>query len=237
MITFTAVNKRRGQRRILRDVSFAAQPGRVTGFVGPNGAGKSSALRILLGLDRATSGSALIDGRRYVDVQRPLTQVGACLGGAGAHPARRAVDHLRQVAASNAIPRRRVAEVLDEVGLTEHAKRRVGTYSLGMAQRLGTATALLGEPRVLILDEPINGLDPEGIRWMRSLVRSHADAGGTVLISSHVMSELAEVADDVVVIAGGVIRAAGAMDEVTAGFASLEDAFFTLSAAPAEAQS
>lgn len=233
MITFSHVTKRRGARTILDDVTFTASPGRVTGFVGPNGAGKSSSLRILLGLDRATGGAAVIGGRRYVDLKRPLTQVGACLGGAGAHPARRAVDHLRWVAASNAIPRRRVREVLDEVGLAEHAKRRAGTFSLGMAQRLGVATALLGEPEVLVLDEPINGLDPEGIRWMRTLVRDHAAAGGTVLISSHVMSELAEVAHDVVVIGGGTIRAAGSMSEVTQGFASLEDAFFTLTAADA----
>ncbi len=230
MIAFSHVSKRRGDRLVLDDITFEAPPGRVTGFVGPNGAGKSSSLRILLGLDRATGGTASIRGRRYAELSRPLTQVGACLGGAGAHPARRAVDHLRWVAASNGIPRRRITEVLEEVGLAEHAKRRVGTFSLGMAQRLGMAAALLGEPEVLVLDEPVNGLDPEGIRWIRTLVREHAARGGTALVSSHVMSELSEVADDVVVIGGGTIRAAGTMREVTAGFDSLEDAFFTLTA-------
>ena len=230
MIVFNQVTKRRGDRQILRDIAFEARTGRVTGFVGPNGAGKSSCLRILLGLDRASAGTALIGGQPYASLRRPLTQVGAALGGAGAHPARRAIDHLRWVAASNDIPRRRIAQVLEEVGLSESAKRRVGTFSLGMAQRLGMATALLGEPEVLVLDEPINGLDPEGIRWVRSLVRAHADGGGTVLVSSHVMSELAEVADDMVVIGGGQIRASGTMSEVTQGFTSLEEAFFTLTA-------
>ncbi|MDO5286742.1 MAG: ATP-binding cassette domain-containing protein [Actinomycetia bacterium] len=229
MITFDTITRVRGQRTILDRVSFVAGPGRVTGFVGPNGAGKSSSLRILLGLDRPTSGSALVVGRHYRSLRRPLTQVGACLGGAGAHPARRAVDHLRWVAASNGIGRRRVFEVLQQVGLAEDARRRVRTFSLGMAQRI--ATALLGEPEVLVLDEPTNGLDPGGICWVRDLVRSQARAGGTVLLSSHVMGELAEVVDDVVVIAGGTVRAAGSLEQVTAGFDSLEAAFFTLTEA------
>lgn len=230
MITFEAVTRRRGPRTILSDVTFTAAPGRVTGFVGPNGAGKSTSLRILLGLERADAGRARVDGQRYADLPRPLTHIGASLGGAGAHPARRAADHLAWVAASNRIPRRRIGEVLDEVGLAEHARRRVRTFSLGMAQRLGIATALLGEPPVLVLDEPINGLDPEGIRWIRALVRRRADAGGTVLLSSHVMAEVAEVADDVVVIAGGRVRAAGPLGDVAGAYASLEDAFFTLTA-------
>ena len=233
MITFHDVGRTRGGRTILDGVTFQAKPGRVTGFVGPNGAGKSSSLRILLGLDRRHTGTALIDGRPYATLRRPLTEVGASLGGSGAHPARRAIDHLRWVAASNSLPRCRVRKVLDEVDLTEAARRSVRTYSLGMAQRLGIAAALLGEPSVLVLDEPINGLDPEGIRWIRGLLRRHADDGGTVLLSSHVMTELAQLADDVVVIAGGTIRATGTMAEVTGGHANLEDAYFALTAAGA----
>lgn len=228
MILLDDIGKRRGSRTILQDVSFEARPGRVTGFVGPNGAGKSSALRILLGLDRADRGRALVDGVPYAALQAPLRHVGACLGGAGAHPSRRAVDHLAWVATTQGIPRRRVDEVLDEVGLAGDRRRRVGTFSLGMSQRLGIALALLGSPRALVLDEPINGLDPDGIRWIRTLVRRHADAGGTALVSSHVMSELAEVADDLVVIAAGRIVAAGPIAQVTGGHPSLEDAYFTL---------
>ena len=230
MITFDGVARVRGSRPILHDVTFAAAPGRITGFVGPNGAGKTTTLRILLGLERPDGGTALVGGSRYTDLARPLTSIGASLGGAGAHPARRAADHLAWVAASNGIPRRRVAEVLEEVGLAAHARRAVRTFSLGMAQRLGIATALLGEPPLLVLDEPINGLDPEGIRWVRGLVRRRADAGGTVLLSSHVMSELAEVVDDVVVIAGGTVRAVGTLGDVAGGYSSLEEAFFTLTA-------
>lgn len=230
MITFQDVGRVRGNRTILDNLTFRAEPGRVTGFVGPNGAGKSSALRILLGLDRKHSGSALVAGQSYATLRRPLTMVGASLGGSGAHPARRAVDHLRWVAASNAIAPRRVPEVLAQVGLSAAAKAKVRTFSLGMAQRLGIATALLGKPEILVLDEPINGLDAEGIYWIRTLLREHAAAGGTVLLSSHVMTELAEVADDVVVIAGGVIRAAGAIGEVTSGHASLADAYFHFTA-------
>lgn len=150
------------------------------------------------------------------------------LDGAGAHPSRSARDHLSWIATSNGIARRRVNEVLELVGLVEHARRRVRTYSLGMGQRLGLAAALLGEPEVLVLDEPVNGLDPEGVRWIRQLLRSHADAGGTVLLSSHLMSELAEIVDDVVVISSGSIAAAKSLAEVTSGFRSLEDAFFAL---------
>ena len=228
MIEFHDVSRSRGARTILDHVGFCATPGRITGFVGPNGAGKTSSLRVLLGLDRNHTGTATVCGQRYPTLKRPLTVVGASLGGSGAHPARRAVDHLRWVAASNAIPQSRVPRMLDEVGLAEAAKQQVRTYSLGMAQRLGIATALLGEPEVLVLDEPINGLDPEGIRWIRQLLRRHAALGGTVLLSSHVMTELAEVADDVVVIAAGTIRATGTMAEVTAGYTTLEEAYFAL---------
>ena len=230
MIAIENLVKRHGAREVLHGVSLEARPGRVTGFVGPNGAGKSSTLRCLLGLDRADGGRALIGGRTYRELREPLRTVGAVLDGSGAHPSRTARGHLGWVAAGAGISRRRVAEVLDVVGLSEAAGRRVRTFSLGMGQRLGLATALLGDPEVLILDEPVNGLDPEGIRWIRRLLRQRADAGGTVLLSSHVLAELAEVADDVVVIAGGRVRAAGTLEEVAAGYANLEEAFFSLTA-------
>lgn len=228
MLTFTALSKQRGARAVLSDVSFRARPGRVTAFVGPNGAGKSSTLRILLGLDRATSGTALVDGHPYASLREPLRTVGSMLEGAGAHRARTARNHLTWVARSNGIGGERVDEVLHEVGLDGAGRTRVGRFSLGMGQRLGLAVALLGTPPVLVLDEPANGLDPEGLRWLRRLLRGHADAGGTVLLSSHLMSEVAELADDVVVIACGQVVADGTLAEVTGGHASLEDAFFDL---------
>lgn len=228
MLSVEDLVKRRGSRRILRDVTFRAEPGRVTGFVGPNGAGKSSTLRILLGLDRATSGTALVDGHPYRRLRHPLRTVGSLLDGSGAHRSRTARNHLAWVARSNGIPRRRVGEVLDQVGLAEAGRTRVGRFSLGMGQRLGLATALLGQPGALVLDEPMNGLDPAGIRWLRGLLRGHAQAGGTVLLSSHLMSEVAEIADDLVVIAGGRAVAAGPLTQVTAGYPTLEDAFFAL---------
>lgn len=228
MITFDGVTKRRGSRTVLDGITFRALPGRVTAFLGANGAGKSSSLRILLGLDRASAGAALIDGRRYRTLRQPLRTVGAMLDGSGAHRSRTARDHLAWIARSNGIPRHRIADVLDQVDLSDAARKRVGTYSLGMMQRLGLAAALLGAPKVLVLDEPVNGLDPNGIRWMRGLLRSHADDGGTVLLSSHLMSEVAEVADDLAVISYGRIVATGTVSQVTAGHASLEDAFFAL---------
>ena len=228
MISIENLVKRHGEREVLHGVSLQARPGRVTGFAGPNGAGKSSTLRCLLGLDRADGGRALIGGRPYRELREPLRVVGAMLDGSGAHPSRTARGHLAWVASGSGIGRRRVNEVLDLVGLGEAAGRRVGTFSLGMGQRLGLAAALLGDPEVLILDEPVNGLDPEGIRWIRTLLRRRADAGGTVLLSSHVLAELAEVADDVVVIAHGRVRAAGTLTEIAAGHSSLEEAFFSL---------
>ncbi|MFF8818901.1 ABC transporter ATP-binding protein [Leucobacter sp. NPDC015123] len=228
MLTFDSITKSRGNRSILTNVSFEARPGRVTGFLGPNGAGKSSTLRILLGLDRPTSGTALIDGLPYSKIPRPLLTVGSMLDGSGAHRSRSARSHLAWVATSNGIPRRRVSEALDVVGLAWAGRTRVGRFSLGMGQRLGIATALLGSPPVLVLDEPVNGLDPEGIRWIRGLLRDHADRGGTVLLSSHLMSEVAEIADDLVVIAAGRIVRTGTVASVTAGYDSLEDAFFGL---------
>ena len=228
MISVENLVKRHGRREVLHGVSLEARPGRVTGFAGPNGAGKSSTLRCLLGLDRTDGGRALIGGRPYRELREPLRTVGAMLDGSGAHPSRTARGHLAWVASGAGIGRRRVTEVLDVVGLAEAAGRRVRTFSLGMSQRLGLAAALLGDPEVLILDEPVNGLDPEGIRWIRTLLRRRADTGGTVLLSSHVLAELAEVADDVVVIADGRVQAAGTLDEIAAGYSSLEEAFFSM---------
>lgn len=228
MIEITNVSKRYGSKTAVEEVSFTAAPGRVTGFLGPNGAGKSSTLRILLGLDRATSGTALIDGRPYPSLRQPLRTVGAMLDGASAVPERRGIDHLRWIAQSNRIPTRRIGEVLETVGLTDAAKVRVRKYSLGMKQRLGLAAALLGEPRVLVLDEPVNGLDPEGIRTIRTFLRGYAAKGNTVLLSSHLMSETEETADDVVIINKGRVIADGPLEAVTAGHTSLEEAFFSL---------
>ena len=235
MLTFDSLSKHRGSRTILTDVSFAARPGRVTGFLGPNGAGKSSTLRILLGLDRPSSGRALVDGVPYRSLRSPLRNVGSMLDGSGAHRSRTAADHLGWVARSNGIARRRVGEALETVGLAGDARTRVGQFSLGMGQRLGIAAALLGEPATLVLDEPVNGLDPDGIRWIRGLLSAHANDGGTVLLSSHLMSEVAEIADDLVVIAGGSVVAAGPVATVTAGYATLEDAFFGLTGGAAGA--
>jgi ABC-2 type transport system ATP-binding protein len=228
MILIDQLVKRHGPRTVLDRISFEAAPGRVTAFLGPNGAGKSSTLRILLGLDRPDGGDALIGGVPYRRLRDPLRTVGSMLDGSGAHRSRTARDHLAWVARSNGVPRRRVAEVLERVGLAGSARMRVGRFSLGMGQRLGLAAALLGEPEALVLDEPVNGLDPEGIRWIRGLLRGHADAGGTVLLSSHLMGEVAGIADDLVVISGGRVVRSGTLGEVTSGYADLEEAFFGL---------
>jgi ABC-type multidrug transport system, ATPase component len=228
MLTIHQLVKRRGSRTILSGISFQARSGRVTGFLGPNGAGKSSTLRILLGLDSATSGEALINGVPYARLRTPLATVGALLDGSGAHRARTGRAHLNWIARSAGLPRSRVDEVLATVGLTDAASQRVGSYSLGMGRRLGLAAALLGDPEVLILDEPVNGLDPEGIRWIRTLVRERAATGRTVLLSSHLMGELAETVDDVIVINQGRIVADGTLAEVIDGHGTLENAFFAL---------
>lgn len=228
MIEIIDVTKKYGGRTAVDRVSFTAKAGRVTGFLGPNGAGKSTTLRILLGLDRPASGTALIDGKSYTALAQPLRTVGAMLDGASAIPERRGIDHLRWIAQSNRIPARRIGEVLEQVGLSEAATRRVRKYSLGMRQRLGLAAALLGEPRFLVLDEPVNGLDPEGIRTIRAFLRSYADDGNTVLLSSHLMGETAQTVDDIVIINKGRIIADGALEKIIAGHASLEDAFFAL---------
>lgn len=210
MIEIDALVKEHSGTRAVDGLSFTARAGRVTAFLGPNGAGKSSTMRILLGLDRATSGSALIDGARYSDLVRPLTVVGAMLDGPGANRGRTARAHLTWVALSNGLSVRDVDRVLDVVGLAPVARKRIGTFSLGMGQRLGIASSLLGDPRVLVLDEPTNGLDPDGIRWIRSLLRALASEGRTVLVSSHLITEMEGIADDVVVIAHGRKVAEGA---------------------------
>ncbi|TFC24697.1 ATP-binding cassette domain-containing protein [Cryobacterium sp. TMT1-3] len=203
VIEFTNISKRFGGVTAVNDLSFTVEPGRVTGFLGPNGAGKTTSLRILLGLVAASSGAATFGGVRYRDLPHPLNTVGAALEAASFHPGRTARSHLGVYAIAAGLPRTRVMEVLTQVGLAAHAAQRVGGYSLGMRQRLGLAYALLGDPGVLVLDEPINGLDPEGIRWIRGFLRDMAAEGRTVLVSSHLLSEVAQSVDDVVIIARG----------------------------------
>ncbi|MEO3746592.1 ATP-binding cassette domain-containing protein [Plantactinospora sp. B5E13] len=206
-IEVRGLRKRYGSKVAVDDLSFTVEPGMVTGFVGPNGAGKSTTMRIVLGLDAADAGTALVGGRPYRTLARPLRTVGALLDASAVHPGRSARNHLLWLAQSNAIPRRRVDEVLDLAGLTTVAKRTVGGFSLGMRQRLGIAAALLGDPAVIIFDEPLNGLDIEGIQWIRGLLRSLADDGRAVLISSHLMSELEDSADHLLVIGRGRLLA------------------------------
>ena len=194
------LTKHYGKTVAVDRLSFDVHPGRVTGFLGPNGAGKSSTLRMILGLDNPTSGSALINGRPFAEHRQPLHQVGALLDPKAFHPGRSALNHLRGLALANRINRRRVDEILDLVGLASVADKRAGGFSLGMGQRLGIASALLGDPDILILDEPVNGLDPDGILWIRTLLRSLAGEGRTVLVSSHLMSEMALTAEHLVVI-------------------------------------
>ncbi|MFD8224920.1 ATP-binding cassette domain-containing protein [Streptomyces massasporeus] len=201
------LTKEFGGRRAVDRLTVHVRPGRVTGFLGPNGAGKSTTMRLVLGLDRPTAGSATIGGRPYATLREPLRHVGALLDAQAAHGSRTARDHLRVLAASNRIPDRRADEVLEETGLASVARRRVRTYSLGMRQRLGIAAALLGDPEVVMLDEPSNGLDPEGIVWIRRLLRRLAREGRTVLVSSHLMNETASFADHLVVLGRGRLLA------------------------------
>ncbi len=203
MIHVEGLTKDYGPVRAVEDLSFRVQPGVVTGFLGPNGAGKSTTMRMIVGLDKPTAGTALIDRRPYRELHRPLTVVGALLDAKAVHPNRSAANHLRWLAQSNGLPLTRVDEVLELVGLAGVAKKKTGGFSLGMGQRLGLAAALLGDPRVLVLDEPVNGLDPEGIRWVRGLLRALAAEGRTVLISSHLLSEMAQTADRLIVIGRG----------------------------------
>ncbi|MER5261074.1 ABC transporter ATP-binding protein [Actinosynnema sp. NPDC002837] len=203
MIEAVGLTKRYGKTVAVDNLSFTVAPGRVTGFLGPNGAGKSTTMRMILGLDRPTAGQVLIDGKPYARLDRPLRTVGALLDAKWVHPNRSARAHLQWLAKSNGLPDRRVDEVLDMVGLTKVAKRRAGGFSLGMSQRLGIAGALLGDPKVLLFDEPVNGLDPEGILWIRQFMQGLAAEGRTVLVSSHLLSEMALTAQDLVVIGRG----------------------------------
>jgi ABC-2 type transport system ATP-binding protein len=229
MISVRDLSKSYGGTLAVEDVSFDVRPGTVTGFLGPNGSGKSTTMRLIMGLDTPSRGRAVIDGVPYKALRWPLQSVGAVLEARSFHPGRTAYAHLAALAAGGGIPRQRVSEVLELVGLADAASRRAGTFSLGMAQRLGIATALLGDPAVLLLDEPVNGLDPSGVRWIRDLMRSLAAQGRTVLVSSHLISEVALTADRLIVISRGRLLADTTVPEL-AGRAggSLEEAFFGL---------
>jgi ABC-2 type transport system ATP-binding protein len=225
-----------GERAAVSELSFTVRPGIVTGFLGPNGAGKSTTMRLILGLDAPTAGEVRVNGRRYADLPAPLDEVGALLEARALHPGRSARNHLRSLAATHAIGDRRVNQVLDLVGLGEVAGQRVGRFSLGMGQRLGIASALLGDPATVILDEPINGLDPEGVRWVRHLLRDLAAEGRTVFLSSHLVSELALIADHVIVVGRGRLIADAAVPQLLAATrtTSLEEAFMDLTAGAVE---
>ncbi|GGP38990.1 ABC transporter ATP-binding protein [Saccharothrix coeruleofusca] len=207
MIEATGLTKHYGRTVAVDDLSFTVRPGRVTGFLGPNGAGKSTTMRMVLGLDRPTAGRVLVNGKRYAELDQPLRTVGALLDAKWVHPNRSARAHLRWLAKSNRIPVRRVDEVLEMVGLSQVAHRRAGGFSLGMAQRLGIAGALLGDPEVLLFDEPVNGLDPEGILWIRQFMHRLAEQGRTVFVSSHLLSEMAQTAQELIVIGRGKLIA------------------------------
>ncbi len=215
MIEARALTKRYGEKLAVDDLTFEVQPGRVTGFLGPNGAGKSTTMRLIMGLDYPSAGTVTVNGRRYHDLEWPLREVGGLLEAKAIHPGRSAYNHLLMLAQTNSIPRHRVSEVLELVGLASVAKARVGGFSLGMGQRLGIAVAMLGDPEVLLFDEPINGLDTDGIRWVRGLLHDLVAEGRTVLVSSHVMGEMALVADQVIVIAKGRLVADMPIDEFT----------------------
>ena len=235
-IAVHALTKRFGRITAVDDLTFTLEPGRVTGFVGRNGAGKTTTLRILLGLTSATSGTATVAGRRYADLPDPMRHVGALIDPACFHPGRTGRNALRAVARLGQIPDTRVDEVLDLVDLTTAAGRRVGGYSLGMRQRLALAAALLGDPGTLVLDEPANGLDPDGVRWLRSLIRGLGEQGRSVLVSSHLLAELAQTVDEVIVIEQGHLVA---HDRIAAlagpGTETLEDVFVRLTATVKEA--
>jgi ABC-2 type transport system ATP-binding protein len=228
MIEARGLVKRYGSTIAVDNLSFDVLPGTVTGFLGPNGAGKSTTMRMMLGLDRPDAGQVKINGKSYRDLRWPLREVGALLEAKAFHPGRTARSHLAALAASNAIPARRVNDVLEITGMDRAAGRRAGKFSLGMSQRLGIAAALLGDPAVLLLDEPVNGLDPEGIRWIRNLLKNLAAHGRTVLVSSHLISEVAQTADQLIVIGRGRLLAQTTVAELSARGHSLEEAFFQL---------
>ena len=229
MIESDGLTKRLGGRTVVEDVSFRCEPGTVTGFLGPNGAGKTTTLRMLCGLSEPDAGRATVLGARYRDLSEPGLRVGVLLDASAQHAGRRGHEALAVSAYLLGLPETRVDEVLGLVGLDRStARKRVRAYSLGMRQRLGIAHALLGDPEVLILDEPANGLDPQGMRWMRALLRDFADRGGTALLSSHMLYEVEAVADQLVIIAGGRIAATGSREDLLAGGQTLEELFFEL---------
>jgi ABC-2 type transport system ATP-binding protein len=215
-IEITGLTKRFGSFTAVDDLSFTVEPGRITGFLGPNGAGKTTTLRMALGLVRPTAGTVTIDGRGYADLADPIAMVGAALEATSFHPGRSGRDHLRVMAAASGVPDSRVDELLELTGIPAFARRRAGAYSMGMRQRLALSAALLGDPRVLILDEPANGLDPEGIRWLRGFLSALSrEQGKTILVSSHLLQEVAQTVDDVVIIANGVLVRRGTMAELS----------------------
>jgi ABC-2 type transport system ATP-binding protein len=233
VVRVTSLCKRYGQVEAVRDLNFSLEAGTITAFLGPNGAGKSTTLRILLGLAQPTSGEAVILGRRYRDLDQPAHRVGAVLESGDFHPGRSGRNHLRALALAAGIAWSRVEEVLQLVGLSRAADRRVDTYSLGMRQRLGLAGALLGDPLLLILDEPANGLDPAGVHWLRGFLRRFADQGGTVLMSSHVLAEVAQTVDRVLIILGGSIVASLGLDELSTRGVSLEEVYLNVTSGKA----
>jgi ABC-2 type transport system ATP-binding protein len=235
MIQVRSLSKHYGSTVAVDELSFDVRPGIVTGFLGPNGSGKSTTMRLIMGLDHPNGGDATVGGRRYRELRWPLREAGALLEARAFHPGRSARNHLMALAAASAIPRSRVTEVLGAVGLADVAGKRAGTFSLGMAQRLGIAAALLGDPRVLLFDEPVNGLDPEGVRWIRTLMKSLAAQGRTVFVSSHLISEMALTADRLIVIGRGRLLADTTVPELASrGGGSLEDAFLALTSGSAE---
>lgn len=227
-INISNLSKQHHQKQILENISFEAKAGRITAFLGPNGAGKSSTLRILLGLDRPSAGTATFGNQNYRHFNFPLQVVGAAFDGIGGVPSRKVSTHLKIIATSNNIPKDRISEVLTSVDLSHKSHSRLGTLSLGEGQRLGIATALLGNPQYLVFDEPTNGLDPMGIKWFRNFIRKQADLGKTVLLSSHYLTEIEAVADDIVVINKGKVVATGELHEVMKNIETLEDVFFSL---------
>ena len=231
MVTASSLSKRYGVLVAVDELTFSLRPGTVTGFLGPNGAGKTTTLRMLLGLAEPTAGEALVFGRRYHDLDNPARRVGAVLESSDFHPGRSGRNHLRALALAAEIPSSRVEEMLDLVELHSAADRRVKTYSLGMRQRLGLAAALLGDPELLVLDEPANGLDPAGVYWLRSFLRRFAEQGRTVLLASHMLAEIAQTVDEVVIINRGRRIASGRIDELTRGGKTLEDTYLELTTA------
>lgn len=215
MIEVRDLTKRYGDKTAVDRLGFTVKPGEVTGFLGPNGAGKSTTMRMIIGLDAPTGGTATVNGRRYAEHSAPLQEIGALLEAKSVHPGRSAAGHLMALAHTHGIPRRRVDEVIELAGLTSVAGKRVGAFSLGMGQRLGIAAALLGDPAVVMLDEPVNGLDPEGVLWVRNLLRGLADEGRAVMLSSHLMSETALIADHLVIIGRGRLLADTTVDDFT----------------------